>query len=173
MLAHSYKNTLHIVAPPTLTSGSIILHKLEYTLPKAASTQFTAFLLDYFFKKTFLRNTLTPHCGPNLIILPKDVFIFQQSLQLSFKINVGEEFSKYFKIIMSPLCHYVPIIYPGLMIWTNLNLTYKQVIVYTCIHSYVKFRPLIVAHSTPPSGIMIWTILNLHNLRMLSHKFTS
>lgn len=90
MLAHSYKNTVHIVAPPTRTSGSIILHKVEYTLPKAASTQFTAFLLDYFFK-TFLRKTLTPHCGPTLTTLPKDVFILQQSLQLSFKINVGEK----------------------------------------------------------------------------------
>lgn len=107
MLAHSYKNTVHIVAPPTLTSGSIILRKVEYTLPKAASTQFTAFLLDYFFK-TFLRKTLTLHCGPTLTTLPKDVFIFQQSLQLSFKINVGEKCLKYFKIASSLWAHHIP-----------------------------------------------------------------
>lgn len=60
------------------------------------------------FFKTFLRKTLTPHCGPTLTTLPKDVFIFQQSLQLSFKINVGEKCLKYFKIASSLWPHHIP-----------------------------------------------------------------
>lgn len=60
------------------------------------------------FFKTFLRKTLTPHCGPTLTTLPKDVFIFQQSLQLSFKINAGEKILKYFEIASSLWPHHIP-----------------------------------------------------------------
>lgn len=152
MLAHSYKNTVHIVAPPTLTSGSIILHKVEYTLPKAASTQFTAFLLDYFFKKTFLRKTQTPHCGPNLTTLPKDVFIFQQSLQLSFKINVGEEFLKYFKIGSSLWPHHIP----GVNV---LNKPQSYLQTSNSMHMYIY----ICKFSTPNCGPFNSTIRDLNN----------
>lgn len=89
------------------THPNIREHNFTQSWICTASTQFTAFLLDYFLK-TFLRKTLTPHCGPTLTTLPKDVFIFQQSLQLSFKINVGEKCLKYFKIASSLWPHHIP-----------------------------------------------------------------
>ena len=139
-----------------------------------------------------LDSLLWPHHTPGVMICTNLNFHYIRKLSnkfhLSWSVVLEKKIFKDFPYIImckTLIPYWDPIVPPGVMIWTNLNLLWGSchinfsfpgpVVLEKKIFKdspYIFICKTLIPYWGPiiPPGVMIWTNMNLHYIRKLSHK---
>ena len=135
---------------PHPTPGGHDFHKLEFTLPEDASTQVSAFLVLWFMRRRFLK------------IYPIYSYVKLRPPIVAPPYPRGSWFSQRW-IYTTWSCFHTSLSFPGWLV--SEKKIFKDLLnIFLCKTSIPHCSP------TLPPGVMLFTTLNLHYLRMHPQK---